>query len=104
MPVWPSNMAYFVSRMMRQTHHAPILENWGALWMWHSLMVLFQCGLTALLAWQAVDSRWPYLLIWGVGLDQSERIVEPRYFLVDSFAFYALEGDAYSIDRGVRWY
>jgi serine/threonine-protein kinase len=67
-PVWPSNMAYFVSRMMRATHHAPILENWGALWMCHSLMVLFQCGLTAALAWLAVDSRWPYLLIWGVGL------------------------------------
>jgi serine/threonine-protein kinase len=67
-PVWPSNMAYFVSRMMRQTHHAPILENWGALWMWHSLQVMFQCGLTAILAWRGVDSRWPYLLIWGVGL------------------------------------
>jgi serine/threonine-protein kinase len=67
-PVWPSNMAYFVSRMMRQTHHAPILENWGALWMWHSLAVIIQCTLTAVIAWQAVESRWPYLLIWGVGL------------------------------------
>jgi serine/threonine-protein kinase len=67
-PVWPSNMTYFINRMLRPTLHAPVLENWGALWMWHSLMAMFQCVLTAILAWQEVTSRWPYLMIWGVGL------------------------------------
>ena len=67
-PVWPSSMSYFVQRMLRPTMHAPILENWGALWMWHSLMLLFQCALTAVLAWREVHERWPYLMIWGVGL------------------------------------
>jgi serine/threonine-protein kinase len=67
-PVWPSSMSYFVQRMLRPTMHAPILENWGALWMWHSLMVMFQCVLTAVLAWRDVQDRWPYLMIWGVGL------------------------------------
>src|SRR5262245_36426362 len=67
-PVWPSNMSYFVHRMLRPTMHAPVLENWGALWMWHSLMAMFQCVLTAVLAWRGVQDRWPYLMIWGVGL------------------------------------
>jgi serine/threonine-protein kinase len=67
-PVWPSNMSYFVHRMLRPTMHAPVLENWGALWMWHSLMAMFQCVLTAILAWREVQDRWPYLMIWGVGL------------------------------------
>jgi serine/threonine-protein kinase len=67
-PVWPSNMSYFIHRMLRPTMHAPVLENWGALWMWHSLMAMFQCTLTAALAWQGVENRWPYLMIWGVGL------------------------------------
>jgi serine/threonine-protein kinase len=67
-PVWPSNMSYFIHRMLRPTMHAPVLENWGALWMWHSLMAMFQCTLTAVLAWRNVESRWPYMMIWGVGL------------------------------------
>jgi serine/threonine-protein kinase len=67
-PVWPSNMTYFVNRMLRPTMHAPVLENWGALWMWHSGMAMFQCVLTAVLAWRGIESRWPYLMIWGVGL------------------------------------
>ena len=27
-------------RLMRETHHAAVLENWGLLWMWHSLALL----------------------------------------------------------------
>ena len=33
-------------RMLRETHHAAVLENWGLLWMWHSLMVFLLCLLT----------------------------------------------------------
>ena len=29
-----------LSRVFRETHHATILENWGLLWMWHSLALL----------------------------------------------------------------
>src|SRR5262249_50754142 len=28
----------FFSRILRETHHAVVLENWGVLWMCHSLM------------------------------------------------------------------
>jgi serine/threonine-protein kinase len=63
-----------LARIFRETHHAPVLENWGVLWMWHSVVLLVICILTNLLYW-AVESRvtleqahyrWPYLLLWSV--------------------------------------
>jgi serine/threonine-protein kinase len=32
----------FFSRMLRDTHHAIVLENWGLLWMMHSAMIFSQ--------------------------------------------------------------
>jgi hypothetical protein len=57
-----------VSRLFRETHHAVVLENWGLLWMWHSVVILTLCVTTDVLAWQGVQSRWPYLVLWGGGL------------------------------------
>jgi len=57
-----------VSRIFRETHHAVVLENWGLLWMWHSVVVLGLCVTTDVLAWQGVASRWPYVVLWGGGL------------------------------------
>ena len=52
------------ARLLRETHHATVLENWGVLWMWHSLVLLLMCWLTnALYLWD-VRSRWPYFLLW----------------------------------------
>ncbi|MFM8578384.1 MAG: serine/threonine-protein kinase [Planctomycetaceae bacterium] len=56
------------SRLFRETHHAVVLENWGLLWMWHSVVVLGLSVVTDILAWRNVDSRWPYLVLWGGGL------------------------------------
>ena len=56
------------SRLFRETHHAVVLENWGLLWMWHSVVVLALCVTTDVLAWQGVKSHWPYLALWGGGL------------------------------------
>ncbi len=56
-----------VSRWFRETHHATVLENWGLLWMWHSLALLVACLLTNLLFWQHVDSRWAYFDLWSAG-------------------------------------
>ena len=39
-----------LARAFRETHHATVLENWGLLWMWHSLALLIACLLTNLLA------------------------------------------------------
>jgi serine/threonine-protein kinase len=64
----PGSMMYLMSRMLRPTHHAPVMENWGLLWMAHSIKVLIQCGLTAWLAWEGVTNRVAYLLLWGVAV------------------------------------
>ncbi len=56
-----------VSRALRETHHAAVLENWGLLWIWHSVVVLLLCLLTNLLQERGVKSPGPYVLIWTVG-------------------------------------
>jgi serine/threonine-protein kinase len=57
-----------VARLFRETHHAVVLENWGLLWMWHSVVILGLCVTTDVLAWQGLTTRWPYLVLWGGGL------------------------------------
>jgi hypothetical protein len=61
-------LADVAARLFRETHHAVVLENWGLLWMWHSVVVLALSVITDVLAWQHVASRWPYLVLWGGGL------------------------------------
>lgn len=61
-------LAQVVARVFRETHHAPILENWGLLWMWHSLVLLIACGLTWGLQQSGTQQRWPYAALWIVGL------------------------------------
>jgi tRNA A-37 threonylcarbamoyl transferase component Bud32 len=56
------------SRLFRETHHATVLENWGLLWMWHSVVILTLCVVTDVLAWRDITSRWPYVVLWGGGL------------------------------------
>ncbi len=64
----PSGLRYFLSRMLRETHHAEVLENWGLLWMWHSLAVFVLCLLTQILAWSGIHDHGAYLILWSVGL------------------------------------
>jgi len=63
-----SSLIYFLSRIFRETHHAPVLENWGLLWMWHSAMVMLLCGVTSLMHALGVQSHSPYLALWSIGL------------------------------------
>ena len=60
--------AHVVARWLKETHHATVLEKWGLLWMWHSLVLLLVCMLTNLLHWKDVESRWIYFILWTVGL------------------------------------
>ena len=62
-----THLSQIISLAFRETHHAAILENWGLLWMWHSLAVLLLCLITAAMHWQGVTSRWPYAALWSVG-------------------------------------
>jgi serine/threonine-protein kinase len=60
--------AQIVARVFRETHHAEILENWGLLWMWHSLVLLIACLLTTAIEWSGTTHRWPYAALWTIGL------------------------------------
>ncbi len=55
-------------RWFRETHHAAVLENWGLLWMWHSLVLLVVCLVTNVFEWRGVQNRWLYAGFWGIGM------------------------------------
>lgn len=57
-----------VGNVFRETHHAVVLENWGVLWMWHSLVLLITCVVTEVMFWAGNESRTQYWLIWTLGL------------------------------------
>jgi serine/threonine protein kinase len=63
-----SDITQFFARLFRETHHAVVLENWGVLWMCHSLAILVQCVITTGMAWSNVTNPFWYLLLWGGGL------------------------------------
>jgi eukaryotic-like serine/threonine-protein kinase len=56
-----------VSRALRETHHAAVLENWGLLWIWHSVVVLLLCLFTNALQERGVTAPGPYVFIWTIG-------------------------------------
>ncbi|HUE69534.1 MAG TPA: serine/threonine-protein kinase [Pirellulaceae bacterium] len=63
-----------VASLMRETHNAQVLENWGLLWMWHSLALLIVCFATNVLYWNR-DHVWfheyiriHFFLLWTAGL------------------------------------
>ena len=62
-----TQLSQIISLAFRETHHAAILENWGLLWMWHSLVVMLLCFITNWMHLNGVVSRWPYATIWSVG-------------------------------------
>jgi eukaryotic-like serine/threonine-protein kinase len=63
-----SSLTYFLSRLLRETHHAPVLENWGVLWMWHSVTIFLLCAVTNVLYLLGERGHLTYLGLWGVGL------------------------------------
>ncbi len=62
------SLGYFFSYMLRPTHHVAVLENWGVLWMWHSLKIFLLCAVTNWMHWQGEDRWWPYFALWSIGL------------------------------------
>lgn len=57
---------HIISRWFRETHHATVLENWGVLWMWHSLALLITSLATTALCWSRVTNRWYYSCLWAI--------------------------------------
>ncbi len=62
------HLAQVFARLLRETHHAPVLENWGVLWMWHSLVVFIACLLTEAVRSSGVQNRLAYAAMWTIGL------------------------------------
>jgi len=61
-------LTQIVARWLSETHHATVLENWGLLWMWHSLALLIISLSTNWLQWRGETSPLPYLGLWIAGL------------------------------------
>ena len=55
-----------VGNLFRETHHAGVLENWGVLWMWHSL-VLIVASLATHWVYQTNGVGWDFIPVWSVG-------------------------------------
>src|SRR5262249_29362967 len=66
--VWSGSFGDVIGNLLRDTHHAPVLENWGVLWMWHSLQIFLLCAVTNWMLWQDYRDHLPYLALWSVGL------------------------------------
>ena len=62
-----TQLSQIISLAFRETHHAAILENWGLLWMWHSMVVMVMCIITNVMHYNGVESRWPYATMWSFG-------------------------------------
>ena len=63
-----STFANVMTRLFRESHHAAILQNWGLLWMLHSLVLMILCFITNGFQLYDVTSRWPYVSLWVIGL------------------------------------
>lgn len=57
-----------VGHLLRDTHHASVLENWGLLWMTHSFMILALVLVTIALYQAGFESHWLYLVLWIIVL------------------------------------
>jgi len=60
--------SHVVARWLGETHHATVLQNWGLLWMWHSLVLLFACVLTNVMFLADIENRLYYSGMWTFGL------------------------------------
>ena len=57
-----------IGNVFRETHHAEVLENWGLLWIWHSLVLLIVSVGTNVLFWCGNRNRLHYWLMWTLGM------------------------------------
>ena len=63
-----TSLRVLASRLLDDTHHAQVIENWGVLWMLHSVALVVFYGAATALLYQGVQSRGPYFAIFTVGL------------------------------------
>jgi serine/threonine-protein kinase len=66
--VHSGRFANVFNRTFRATPNAVVMENFGLLWMCHSVLILLICILTTALAHGEIENPVWYLLLWGGGL------------------------------------
>ena len=59
-------MGQIVGNIFRETHHAGVLENWGVLWMWHSL-VLLAASVATHLVYKTNSNSMTFIPVWSLG-------------------------------------
>ena len=57
-----------LARVFRETHHAAVLENWGTLWIWHSIVLLIASLLTWQMDYLGITQIGIYVAVWTLGL------------------------------------
>jgi len=57
-----------LARWFSETQHASVLQKWGLLWMWHSIVLLIVCIGTDVMLLQEFENRLIYSLTWTLGL------------------------------------
>ncbi len=62
-----SRIGQVLAGLFRETHHAPVLQNWGLLWIWHGLILLVASFLTNAMYFLGVTNRLVFELMWGTG-------------------------------------
>lgn len=63
------HFAQVIARIFRETHHAGVLEKWGLLWMWHSLVLLVAGLMTWVMEYfLQIQNRMFYVGVWTIGL------------------------------------
>jgi serine/threonine-protein kinase len=63
-----TSLRALAARLLGETQHAPVLEKWGKLWIYHSVALLAFFGATNLMHLSGVSDRWPYFALFTVGL------------------------------------
>ena len=71
-----------IGNVFRETHHAQVLENWGVIWMWHSLVLLIASLATNMLALFGDDNRIHYWLLWTFGPVSYTHLTLPTIYSV----------------------
>lgn len=59
--------AQLVGNLLRETHHAGVLENWGLLWMWHSLVLVVASFVTHIVYVIYEHEGQYYVIMWTLG-------------------------------------
>ncbi|WP_435015801.1 serine/threonine-protein kinase [Tundrisphaera sp. TA3] len=63
-----TSLRALATRLLGETPHAAILENWGGLWMCHGVALVVFTSLVMVLQARGVAAHWPYIALFTVGL------------------------------------